>query len=254
MGRDPVTARPGDLRGPVSGADVVVATTVAAYKANAGEEAHWLDNAAGMIDDARGHEFALSFFVAIEAPNDDLIGFERLTALLDQWPFRSTRWRFSIDTNETMLTTSNRLVRICTGRNLAHEFAVRAGASHILFVDSDIRPPGHIVSKLLEVDWPIVGAEVPTYCLSGPKLGQYPFPVQEHWNTAGALLITRDVFRRVRWRWDPDAGMTDDPCFAADVEDAGFGKTRVRKDVICQHFPQAIGPLEGRGQDLRIEA
>jgi hypothetical protein len=158
---------------------------------------------------------------------------------------------FSYDDGAASITTGNRLVRICTGRNLLTQWAVDNGASHILYTDADTAIPGDAIPKLLEVDWPVVGGRVPTYCLEGPDVGGYPFRVTEHMNTAGFLLVARDVFRTLRWRTDPDLGLTDDPCYHADATALGF-PTRVREDCVAEHFPPCIGPLEERGHDLAV--
>jgi hypothetical protein len=75
---------------------------------------------------------------------------------------------------------------------------------------------------------------------------EYPFPVQSHMNTAGFLLIAREVFRRLRWRFDLEAGLTDDPCYYRDAKELLGVPTYVRKDVIGRHWPEAIPPLEDR--------
>jgi len=161
-------------------------------------------------------------------------------------------WTFSIDDDASQIDHRNRLIRICTGRNLTHEFAMRnPNVSHVLFLDSDMRPDGDCISKLIEVDANIVGGEVPVYCLKGPRVGGYDFPVQDHWNTAGFLLVRRNVINRIRWRADIyDHGQSDDPCFHKDAIEAGFGRTLVRKDVKGIH--SSLLQLEQRGHDLKV--
>jgi len=224
---------------------IVVASTVAAYKCNGAEELSWLANAEAMMADYP----ELHFFCAIQVGQGRDNAFGPLRRRLSELP--STVWTFAIDDGAREISSSNRLLYIATGRNLAIEFGMRTRATHILFLDTDLTPPGDCLSKLLAVDHPIVGGTVPHYGLRGQAVEGYPFPVEEHWNTAGFLLIRREVFRRVRWRTDPDAGMSDDPCYAADAEQLGFGKTRVRKDVIGLHPP--LMPLEKRGQNLHIQ-
>jgi hypothetical protein len=120
------------------------------------------------------------------------------------------------------------------------------GASHILHLDADMCPPGDCLPKLLAMRHPLVGGEVPTYNLHGPVVPEYPFPVQSHMNTAGFLLVAREVFRRLRWRFDLEAGLTDDPCYHADACDLLGIPTYVRKDVRGRHWPESIPPLEDR--------
>lgn len=226
---------------------IVVAATCAPWKAYEHTELDWLTNAAEMLDD----EQDVRFFAALEGdPQDE--AWRRLRAELA--PLPHDIWTFQIDDGEQSITSGNRLIRICTGRNLATEYAIRAGASHLLFADTDIVIPGDAIPRLLEVDVPIVGGEVPSYCLPGIPAAHFPFPVEvRQFNTAGFLLVRRDVFRRLRWRWDQDAGMTDDPCYAADALDCGW-PTHVRTDVIARHNPECLVPVEDRpaAQGVRV--
>ena len=81
-----------------------------------------------------------------------------------------------------------------------------------------------------------------------------PFPeeadVRSHWTTAGGLLMTREVIKRLRWRHDNEDRLSEDPAFQIDAVKAGFGQTWVRHDVIWQHAPLVI--LEYRGRDLSV--
>ena len=224
---------------------VIVASTIPPYKCGAGQETAWLANAEAIVEDCPD---AL-FFIALEVrPRCRMGVFDDLLKRIVELPHQV--WTFGLDDGEEFLTSQNRLSRICLGRNVITEFAMRTTADHLLYADSDVELPGDCISKLLEVRRPIVGGDVPSYCLSGPDVGGYAFPVQQHWNTAGFLLVERAVFSRVRWRHDPDKFITDDPCYAADVEAAGFGPTLVRKDVVGHHV--SLEPLEARGHDLSL--
>jgi hypothetical protein len=81
-----------------------------------------------------------------------------------------------------------------------------------------------------------------------------PFPadadVRMHWTTAGALMMNRDCFRAVRWRSDPDAGLSDDPATIFSAEQMGYGPEFVRHDVVWDHEPLIV--LEDRGRDLTV--
>lgn len=234
---------------------IVVASTVAAWKCNGRGELAWLETMETMAFDAQRIGEELRIFVAVEldarglSPFDRLI--ERLQILQQAASIPFDLWTFSLDDVTDQITTTNRLIRICTGRNLAHEFAMRMGATHILFLDTDTLVPGDCVSKLLEVNHPVVGGEVPNYCLHGPIVPGFDFPVEEHWTTAGFLLVSRDVFKVLRWRWNPDDGIiTDDPCFQSDQQVWGFGQTWVRKDVIGEHIEPLVA-VENRDADLK---
>ena len=241
-----------------SNKELVIGTTVPPFKAVDNEDVQWLEGAEQIAQHAFGIGFSkVTFFVAIELDARGPGLFTPLIHLMNELEkavsgVECVQWKFAIDDGADVIGASNRLVRICTGRNLIHEYAMRSdNVTHILFVDSDLIIPTDSVPKLLEMNYPIAGGDVPSYCLGGPVREEYSFPVQEHWNTAGFLLVSRDVFRKVRWRHDIyDQGATDDPCFALDVVEAGFGPTHVRKDLIGIHKP--LKPLEGRGHDLAI--
>jgi hypothetical protein len=210
---------------------IVVGSTCAPWKCNGKEEIAWLETADQMRDSAD-----VKFFAALET---DRRGLSPYSKLLGHLKYNlGDHWTFSLNDNENEVTSHNRFIRITTGRNLITEYAMRTNATHILFLDTDMRVEGDCLPKLLEVDHPVVGGNVPAYCLGGPIVGNYPFEVQHYMTTAGFLLVSREVFSMVRWRHNGDAGMTDDPCYQYDASLMGF-ETRVRMDVIGTH----VGPL-----------
>jgi hypothetical protein len=233
---------------------------------DAPEHMAWLSHAKDMMAGAD-----LAWFLAIQYdPGDDH----------NYWDARAVAERMEEDVGVPLdfqrfaieghrWTTRERLIGITMGRNLVREHALRdTDATHVLFLDTDIEPDPECIPKLLEVDHPVAGGEIPSYCLSGLTVfcsggpshlhsadvdgakddycKHFSFPTEEHWDTAGFLLVRRDVLSQVAWRWNPDDDMTDDPCFAQDVERAGFGKTWVRKDCIGQHRPPILVPVEAR--------
>jgi hypothetical protein len=123
---------------------------------------------------------------------------------------------------------------------------IETNSSHILFLDADIRPENDALEKLLEVNYPIVGGYCGTYCITGPLLNEYKFPVMDCGGTAGCILVEREVFKRIGWRWDLQEGMTDDPCYFKDVLDFFNYKIRIRKDCIVHHYPEQISPIDVR--------
>jgi hypothetical protein len=247
---------------------IVVGATTVAWKCDGhGGELDWLTHAEEIAANAD-----VRFFATLEQDARGDAPFGSLLARLDD--LGGEAWRFRWDDGADEITPHNRLIRICAGRNMITDYAVRAGAEWIYFADTDLAPPGDVLDKLLEVDWPIVGAHVPIYCLGGPVAEKHPariwledgsmwprlpehlhlppfgFDVQVHWNTAGSLLVHRSLFRRLRWRVDPDAGMTDDPCYAADALALGW-PTLVRKDcIVTASVP--LAPVEGRGLDMKV--
>lgn len=144
---------------------IVVGTTVAPFKSLAGETLDWLVSAEKMVE---ASPVPLSFFVAIEIDDRGMSVHQDLMMRLKEVGAVAPvdAWTFSINDNEKKVDGGNRLHRICTGRNLVHEYAFRdSEISHVLFVDSDLKVPANCVEQLLEVDKPIVGGDVPAYCV-----------------------------------------------------------------------------------------
>jgi len=276
---------------------VLVASTVAAHCCDGLTEFRWLTHLDAWIN--RGYDF----FLAMQTGqgHDSKLSF--LHGEMNEANFdacsgdRGDRlhvWKFSVDQGEPMVTSDTRYAGICTGRNLAHEFAVGRDYTHLCFIDTDVMPSEDGIARLLEVNHSIVGAHVPSYCHDGPRVlthqtkatgwrwevwwdatdlvhpgngevthvpagflkskANRPFPeladVRVHWTTAGALLMDRDCFRAVRWRTDPDAGLSDDPATILTAERLGFGPELVRHDVVWDHEP--LVALEHRGRDLSV--
>lgn len=225
---------------------VLVATTIAGYKVLAGVEQY----GAWLLPDLRSEENDVEYFASIETDGRGRDVFAPFIEALDTRG--GATWQFSLNTNEQETSGNDRIVRICTGRNLCQEYASRRAFEWILFLDSDVTPPDDIIPKLLEMDHPIVGAKVPTYCLGGPVMEEYAdYEVQEHWTTAGCLMVHASIFRRVWWGPDTTLGLTDDPAYQAMVIAVTGHRTRVRQDIIALH-PGPIFSVENRGHDLRI--
>lgn len=227
---------------------IVVAATTVSWKCN-GTETCWLESAEGL--GANSPE-EIRFFASLEV---DARGTEPFTNLLERLTgLGGEFWTFNLEDGVDEIDSNTRLPRICMGRNVIIDYALRSGASHILFLDTDLRIPGDSISKLLALDWPMVAGDMPNYMYQekadAPPLLGYDFPVAEHWSPAGYLLVAREVFRKVRWRVDVEAGMTDDPCFAQDVAALGF-PTRVRKDIWAEHVDMLIR-VEDRADDRKV--
>jgi hypothetical protein len=231
---------------------IVVGTTLAAYVMDQEDTwAAWLRNAAAISE---SHPEGVTYFVAIEV---DGRGIEPFRPLLDrmrlldvQAGVRSEHWTYMLDDGRTAVSTGNRLRHITTGQNLVTDYAVSCGASHLLFLAADLEPPADALPKLLALDHPYVGGEVTTYCLSGPNVSGWPFPVQAHMPTAAFVLLRRDLFNRLRWRWDGE--LSDDPALYADARDLHGVEALVRKDCEGRHWPLAVPAIEDRGHDMTV--
>lgn len=231
----------------MTGRPIVVGTTLAAFVMDQPDTWQaWLRN----HREIRASHPDVRYFAALEL---DARGLDPFSPLLDELAAAGgEHWTFHLDDGRSEVTTANRLRHITCGQNLATDFAVSVGASHLLFLAADLEPPGDCLPKLLEVDHPVVGGEVSTYCLSGPDVDGYPFPVQRHMPTAAFVLIARQVFNRLRWRWDAEAGMSDDPCYHVDAWELLGVEAVVRKDCVGVHHPVRIGPVETRGHDMAV--
>ena len=245
----------------------VIGTPLVGWKADMGEEMSWLENAKQIAEKFPN----VKFFSALELDNRGLEPFSRLLDALKE--INGDFWTYTVNDMESNVTSSNRWIRIETGRNLIREFAqrLRKTSGHhwgedcteenigvvnydaILYVDSDIVLTAEIIEKLFEVDHPIVSADVPVYGLTGKAVSTNP-RIEEHWNTAGMLLVNSPAFYDLPWYHNAYLNLSDDPTFQSMAErlkvrvgtenlDHTYGMTWVRKDIKAQH----------KGQLLRVE-
>lgn len=246
----------------------VVATTLASFAMdqNASWSA-WLEGAEGLIADESAEGNDVVHFAALQVDARGLEPFAPLLELLAG--LAGSHWTYSLDDGRTSVTTANRLRHLTTGQNLCSDYATSVGADHMLFLAADCAVPTNSIARLREVDWPIVGGHVPTYCLDGPtayRRDPYNYhreqnerwaqwDVRAHMPTAAFVLLERDFFKRVKWRWDPDLQLSDDPAMHYDAEHLfGFDPPAVvRHDVIGTHYPESIGAIETRGHDMKVQ-
>jgi hypothetical protein len=252
-----------------------MATTMAAFYTDDPDTwGAWLYPAEYMVAEAiqRGDEFGI--FAALQVDKRGIEPFAPLLArfreITDKFPNVEVKWwTYSLDDGRTKVTTHNRLRHITCGQNLCNDFAVADGYDYMLFMASDCEPTHDAPWKLAETgrqyDAHIVGGHVPTYCLDGPP-AWYAFSeyyslaeglsdpgkdVRAHMPTAAFVQLNREAFRLLRWRWDLDAGMSDDPCLYADAT-ARDMIVVVDHEVIGQHYPETIGAVETRGHDMKV--
>jgi hypothetical protein len=184
-----------------------------------------------------------SYFAAIETDARGLAPFEPLVAQLHNRTGRI--WEFRLDCGREQVTQANRQTHIATGQNLCAEYAMQHDYTHILMVGADTEPPSDVIPKLLEVDYPVVGAECPVYALSGPQHKVNGVECEIKLAT-GCMLIERSIFKTLRWAPQRDAGLSDDWHYQWQCQQF-FGVPHVvRKDCVAKHYPEAINAVEDR--------
>lgn len=117
----------------------------------------------------------------------------------------------------------------------------------ILYIDSDNRISVDAIEKMFEIDRPLVGVDVPNYQLSGEVVNEDP-RIEEHWNTAGALLVNSPAFYDLVWHHNSYLNLSDDPSFQEKAKfipkldenlqrtNEPYGMTWVRKDIQSDHL------------------
>jgi len=131
-----------------------------------------------------------------------------------------------------------RFMPIAQGRNMALDWAIvqtmmNQDVSHILFVDSDVRPHSGGLEHLLMLNQPLTGGLVPGR--GAHNHVNYVYGVKEHngniirceHGTSGYLLIARSIFEVQRFRVGPcrykrDVFLCDDPAYTTDAFDTGL--------------------------------
>jgi hypothetical protein len=222
---------------------VVIGTTLAAFAMDRPET--WKAWTYHAEEIKASYPAGVQYFAAIQV---DARGLDPFLPLLDRLQeIGGDYWTWMLDDRRTQVTTLNRLRHITTGQNLVTDFCCTADCSHLLFMAADCEPPADVLPKMLEMDYPLCAPFIPTYCIRGtPVEGRYPFPVEDAMASAAAIFIAREVFRQVRWRWDRDKGMSDDPCYHHDAKHFLGIPTFVRMDCRAKHYPECIGAVETR--------
>lgn len=252
---------------------VVVGTTLTTF---AMQDPHawgsWLRNAERQraMAEAEGHE--LVHFAAIETDARGIEPFADLVNAIDS--LGGDWWTYTLDDGRTKVDMGgSRWRHITMGQNIVTEYCQsRPDVDWLLFLAADCAAPSDIVPRMLEMQHPLCAPYITTYGLRGPLAvwphikrddgddwavnRRQPYPaewgVEAAMASAAAIWIGRDVFRRIRWRWDHDAQMSDDPCFHHDALHLLGLPTHVRHDVLAKHYPEAVGDYESRGYDTTV--
>lgn len=230
---------------------IVIGTTIASFGMTEPDAwSAWLRNAEAQRE---SHPDGVRHFVAIQT---DARGIEPFAPLLDRLAnLGGEHWTYRLDDGRTRVGMTNRWRHITVGQNLVTDYCqADPDVSHLLFMAADCAAPPDIIPRLLEMGHPLVAPHSPTYALprGRPVLG-YDYPVEDAMASAACILIARDVFRAIRWRWDLDTGMSDDPCYHHDAKTLLGVPTYVRMDVVTRHYPEAIGAYETRFDPAALE-
>lgn len=252
---------------------ILVGCPVATFSMEGGHWHHWLENAVEVTRAAEEAGQKVRWHAVLhkdrrgEAPFVPLKA--RLMTLRETFGIRAGWSSFQANLGDVEIDEINRLPYICIGRNLVIEAALRNDeVAWIWNVDCDISYPDNVLPKLLECEYPVVGCRVPQAGIFGPRATpatidqalDHPIDARWHWNSAGALLVHREVFERVPWRWRPSKVSrveSDDYATAMAMEEIGY-PTLVRHDVVAQHqpvdpnLPWGLPAYKERGLDTTV--
>lgn len=239
---------------------IVVGTTLTTYAMLDQDRSYmwdaWLKNS---LQIKQSHPAGVRYFAAIQTDARGLDPFEPLLTRLEA--IGGEYWRYSLDDGRTSVHTHNRLRHITMGQNLLSEYGNSfTDATHVLHMAADTAPPADVLPKLLEVNNPLAAAYCGTYGLRGDELQGYEFPVTGP-SPVGApfaavcVLLQREVFKRLKWRYDIDLGMSDDPALTYDVKEFLNVDVRIRLDCAAEHYPATISSVETRypGLDMSVQ-
>jgi hypothetical protein len=236
----------------------VIGTPLVGWKVDRKEHLAWIQDSKEILERFPNAKF----FAALELDSrGEEVFYEIIDRLKD---IDGEYWTYSINDKESIVTSYNRWIRIETGRNLIREFAQRhrkmsghhwgensskenKGAINydaILYVDSDTIVNVEIIEKMMEIDHPVVSVNVPAYGLKGKVINENP-RIEEHWNTAGMLLVNSPAFYDLSWGYNAIENLSDDPTFQNHAERLGYGQTWVRKDINAKHIGKLL-PVENR--------
>lgn len=182
-------------------------------------------------------------YVNIETNESDLAHYLPVIQALDvsDKPYDVDYWSVF---HSTWMTTPRydqdaaRFMPIARGRNMALDWAIvqtmlNLDVSHLLFVDSDVRPHPRGLERLLALDKPLCGGLVPgrgahsqARYVFGEKERNGPILRCDH-GTSGYLLIHRSIFEVLRFRAGPcvyqrEVFLCDDPAYATDAVHYGL--------------------------------
>ena len=237
----------------------VIGSPLVSWKCDSNEHMSWLENRVQIMKNFPNARWFSSF----ETDSRGLDPFHDVICALQE--VNGTYWTFTLNDGESKVTSNNRWIRIETGRNMIREYAQRArkicdhhwgedcdeinknivNYQAILYVDSDIVLTADHIEKMMEIDHPMVGIDVPAYGLNGPLVCENP-KIEEHWTTAGMLWVNSPAFYDIPWFHNNYRNLSDDPTFqntafrlnlqkGNEILEETYGMTWVRKDIYAEH-------------------
>ena len=240
---------------------ILIGTPLVGWKVQKNEHTQWILDIASIQSKFKNAKF----FAALEV---DARGISEYGDFIDELKNLGIDfWTYSINDDENIVTSKNRWIRIETGRNLVREYAQRlrqiksphwgeeipqfswVNYDAVLYVDSDIYLTCEVLEKLLEIDHYMVSADVPIYGLSGEIVNTDP-RIEEHWNTAGLLLVNSPEYYDLPWYSNRYLNLSDDPTFQHLAKRLYGSLTWVRKDIQVRHMP--VQAVEQRRIEPRI--
>lgn len=158
-----------------------------------------------------------------------------------------------------------RLPGIVTARNMCIDYALINQATHILFVDSDVIIHEGGVEKLIALNKGLCGGLVPgrgshshVNYVFAQKRGlerKGDLLICDH-GTAGYMLVSREVFGQLRFRWGDDFEMpqmlSEDPAYALDWWRISGERYIVHLKATADHRDNPAEPLTENGAALDL--
>lgn len=231
----------------------VIGTPLVPWKVEMNEHDAWLRNSEFIKQTFPN----VQYFAALELDHRGIEPYKPFIETLKQ--IGADYWTYSINDFEEVVDSNNRWIRIETGRNLVREYAQRGkkindgnAVEHyeaILYLDSDIVMRPEVIQAMFEVDREMVGIHVPAYNLSGFLINSHP-RIEEHWTTAGALLVNAPACWDLPWYHNIHMGLSDDPTFQY-LGARLYGQTWVRKDFHVDHIGR-LSAVEHRDIPRRV--
>ncbi|PJF45121.1 MAG: hypothetical protein CUN55_00595 [Phototrophicales bacterium] len=172
------------------------------------------------------------------------------TADYDVWHVSSS-WRVKPQYSQDQ----QRLKNIVTARNMAIDYAMARGATHLLFVDSDVAPEPDGVDKLLSLNANLCGGYVPgrgAHAHNRYVFGEVSRTPEGHiicaHGTCGYMMISRRVFQRIRFRYgphpeNPEILLSEDPAYCLDWKHISGENFIIHTGATATHIDDPENPL-----------